>query len=876
MKLNRLLGIVLTLSMLFTPSAAYSAVQAEANADNSTASALFEALGITINTAAASITRSEFAKYAALAAGSFVSIAENDASGFEDVKASSESSKYIKAVCSVGIMNGVGKGSFAPNAQVSGIDAVVALVRLAGYEPAAVAYGGYPGGYLRVALDKGIADGLSVSAEPVTGAMLARLIYNTLHTDVYQLVGMGDTVSYAAREGEDVLYVYHDITTIDAKVTANRYTSLYHTDTICMSDEIALDNERYKASLDMADYLGMAVTAYCKKSSADKIGTVVAIAEDENVNSTITLKYEDIDSIDAGTVSYFDGTKERKANLERGFSFIYNGKLYEDGTAKELHMKDSVVTLIDGDGDKLYETASLVHGQTLVVTNIDRTDYVIYGQNQIAVRFDSSEPSSTFIITDKNGSESYIDRIKNGNVITVFASKDSQYIKAIISTDTVKGRITEMDLATGKIKLTSGKEVLDYEIASGCESDFAIGLEGEFYVDAFGKLVYSSAELGSDYEYGYIISGMYAGPMSPARLLILNSVDFEEFECAQSVVIDGTKTDFSQSASNVIYSDKKFTPQLIRYKTDSNGIIKYIDTENAGTGDESSDRLTPDKKVAVSGSYTPYFPTIESRCQIGADTLLIKAPSMSITPAVTEDVLHDTKYYSNTRDMLNENRSFSNAYAYELDDTLTPKAIVYYSNTLSATSAGKLDDYSPMAVVLEHFRCLDKNGDPRDAIRVFTDAMTEEILYFNDEYTDVDRSMEFGDIILYILDQNNCITQWAYDFDYSSGDVSSNTSIYSSYFTKYVGYPYAKGDNAFSFLSAKNNADLSEDRSFLRVFPTKVMKFVEVDLDTKKAARSSYEYVESYKHSKNPDNKAFVKVYRGGGNYEDIMFVYKK
>ena len=889
MNKSKLFSIVLIFTMLtscFTWAGADTT--ATVNSEDNIRTALFEYLGITVNTEASSINRGEFATQVAIAAGNFVNITESEISDFADVKATASNSKYIRAVCSSGIMNGVGDGNFAPNTPISTVNALVALVRLAGYEPMALAYGGYPGGYLRVALDKGISDGVSVGDENLSGDTLAKLLFNTLHTDVYQLASTGDTTSYIARKGEDVLYVYHNIYSVDAKVTANCFTSLFSTDTICTTDEIALDNERYKAiDATMADFLGMGVTAYYKKSATDKIGTVVAIAENKNECNTLSILSDDISSVDDYKVSYFEGDKERSIRIQRGFSFIYNGKLYEDGKISELQTVDANLTFIDGDGDKVFETVSMKKGETVIVANVERESYVIYGENQKTVRFDDSDPASLFIITDKDGNESYIDRIKTGNVVTAYSSKDNEYVKVVISTDTVKGTITELDSAEGTVKVLSGKETLEFKIATGYEASFVIGLSGEFYVDAFGKLVYSKNKPGSDYQYGYLFSGRFDGGMSSADLMILTSADFEVFKCADEVFIDGYKHGFMSGSANALYNGTKFIPQVLRFKTDSEGVIKFIDTENVGSGDTESDKLNPSVKVPVSGSYTPYFSSINSKCQVGADTLFVKVPGAEdTTNAFNESMLSDMDYYSNSKDSLGEGSSISNAYAYEMDDTLTPKMIVYYNNSLAAGGSGRIDNYSKMGIVLEHFRCLDKNGDARDALRIFTKAGKEEVVYFDSKYdSEVSHSMEFGDVIFYILDTKNCITKWSYDFDYS--ELSSD--VKDGYWPRYVGYPYSKGDNAFSFLSAKSNANLvndtnqtmadnsalSEDRQFLRVFPTKVMIYIEVDFDTRKAEKISYDNIDSFKHTHNTDKLAYVKTYRGGGNYNDIMIIYK-
>lgn len=824
---------------------------------------LLGGIGIEINPLAATVTRGEFATHLAKAAGTLVSYSGSKEQLFSDVSVTQSDSPYIRAVCEAGIMNGVGDGKFSPNASVSSRDAAVALVRLAGYEPAALAYGGYPAGYLRIASNTGILDGVSVGTDPLTPSILSTMLCNALHTDVYQLVSAGEYTTYEARKDQDVLYIYHNIHRTDAIVTANRFTSLTSSVTACGNDEIELDKTVYKyASKDMENLLGMSVVAYYRKSSSDKKGTVVAMYTDDTINKTLTLTDEDIESINGYTVNYTVGDKTDDITVTRGFNLIYNGKYYPDGTVADLSERGCELTFIDADASNGYETVVMNHGTTLIVTNIDRTAYTVYGEKGAKVVYDSSADSSFFEITDAEGNELYIDRIKNGNVLTVFASKDSQCIKVILCTDTVSGTVNSVDSQSGEVTLLSGKTETVYTVAPGYEANITLGLEGEFYLDAFGRLVYSDALPGSDFEYGYLINVAFTGGLTLPRLLILTSVDFEEFTVSDKFALDGKSTSLSSSSENAILSGGKAIPQVVRYKTDSKGTLRYLDTVVTGSGDSKSDILELSK--TVTGTYNDTVPNLSNACMLGSDTLFVKAPTK-------QELWYDRDYYSTDREMLSDNKSYT-IKAYDMDETLTPKLVVYNSDTI--TVAGSLDDYSSEAIVIEHYKCLDKEGDARDALRIFDANGKEATLYFHSDYT-VNKTMDFGDIILYRADADNNIMQWAYDFDYSSGDVSSNVSSYSSYFTKYVGYPYAKKDSSFSFLNIKGNAALEESWDHLLAFPTEVMKFYEVDMSTKEVAVSSYEYVDSYMHSHNTANKAFVKVYRGGGIYKDFMVCYK-
>ncbi len=98
----------------------------------------------------ANVKRDEFAKIVCIGIVGSGEIPPSGGSGFTDVAAERWSSGYIRAAAAAGIINGMGDGTFAPENPVTYEQAVKMLVCALGYTKTAENKGGYPDGYLAV------------------------------------------------------------------------------------------------------------------------------------------------------------------------------------------------------------------------------------------------------------------------------------------------------------------------------------------------------------------------------------------------------------------------------------------------------------------------------------------------------------------------------------------------------------------------------------------------------------------------------------------------------------------------------------------------------------------------------------------------------
>ena len=132
------------------------------------------------------ITRAEFSKIICVA-GMFdtTGVTENN---FYDVDGTHWARSYIYTAKRLGIINGISQVAFAPEANITYEQAIKMIVASMGYGDEAMRKGGYPQGYITIANELGILNGISyVQTDYATRANIARIIYGAMDAPCYEL-----------------------------------------------------------------------------------------------------------------------------------------------------------------------------------------------------------------------------------------------------------------------------------------------------------------------------------------------------------------------------------------------------------------------------------------------------------------------------------------------------------------------------------------------------------------------------------------------------------------------------------------------------------------------------------------------------------------
>lgn len=210
---------------------------------------------------------------------------------FEDVSASHWASGYINVAVNEGIIHGIGDGTFKPDESVTYHELVKMLICVSGYEPYAMANGGWNnGGYILAASKIGLTKGIGgIQSESITREKTARLIFKALDIELmdgayhYPIYG----TMYDVLVGKTILTEYWDYQKIDALVkeisdgkVALRVELNYNED---VSDYAVGQLVTFETEDESIEFLvGKVVTAYVKKTKDAQNILLYAIEKTED------------------------------------------------------------------------------------------------------------------------------------------------------------------------------------------------------------------------------------------------------------------------------------------------------------------------------------------------------------------------------------------------------------------------------------------------------------------------------------------------------------------------------------------------------------------------------------------------------------------
>lgn len=575
--LKKVLALVVAIAM-FASMGVFASAQTFADADQFGNSAdainLLSDLGI-INgypedntfKPANTITRAEAAAIMVRMMG----LEENVVNGptmFTDVAADNWASGYVNVAVAHKIVNGMGDGTFAPNAEVTYEQVVKMIVCALGYEPAAAKNGGWPNGYITVAasqkvgITKGVGGAVGTAASRAT---VAKLVYNALEVELmdqetYSTGTAGD--EWKIQEGKTILSEYLELEKVDGVVVdtylaSSEYdkdadktidivvTKNYEQDASKKSDADYVKGDVYSfiaESADAAALLGYTVTAYVGENE-DEDDAVFAIAEKQNKNSMTVIDTEDSVDTDSEVFTtnedgdlvinyyktssskstteakivntikgYYDGTGE---TLKAVDNFVINGFLSDDAGAAytDMALNDALLSQVEeirfldnnNDGDFEYAFVTLF-GEEGVELQVDEVDVEdLYITGKDNNDLDLDDDDKLIEII-KDGEVVGIDAIAENDVVTVL-DKDAKVMTVYVSSATVEGTVDEIYDDEYKI---AGK---NYKI-SGNDDDYGVkaedlsaGDDGIYYLNYEGKIAYvDTVNTISGAEYVYIIA----------------------------------------------------------------------------------------------------------------------------------------------------------------------------------------------------------------------------------------------------------------------------------------------------------------------------------------------------------------------------------
>ncbi len=457
------------------------------------------------------VTRAQFAKIVVSALG--VGEAAQYATGsgkFADVPADHWATGYINVAVDVGVINGYPDGTFQPENQVTFAEAIKMIVAALGYTPKAEALGGYPGGYLAVAAEEEITDGVNVvGGLSADRGAVAMMVDNSLEVYLMEQKSYGDNPTWEASDTRTLLN-----TKLGVKEEEGFVTGISRTEKLSENEFVLDSKDKYEMVIDVNTeslFLKEVKVLYKEKGKDKKVVWVgVETAEkdivfdtvaefvkgDDDEKDKIALKVADKKyDLDADANLWVNFDEATPEEGDYGY-FIFDGKeiiaanlfkFDEEGLVTGL-AKDEIE--YRGLGDAEEQVLELDDFDEVYVYNGDFTKADPKDIDEGSLIFFWEEDDELFVIAVNNKAEGEVSRLRDDRVTVDGKNYVIAEGAAIVSSN--KGKDFEVL-----------EDVTDYDVM---DEDVVL------YLDLNGKIaaMVTSAKVTTDELYG-LVTWFYEG-----------------------------------------------------------------------------------------------------------------------------------------------------------------------------------------------------------------------------------------------------------------------------------------------------------------------------------------------------------------------------
>jgi len=499
-----------------------------------------------------------------------------DKTYFNDVPVKSWYTYTLNTLVDMGIISKA--DNFYPDRVISTNEAIKIMTCLLGYGTFAQLNGGYPAGYIDAARRSGLLKDLKTDGN-LTNKAMSVLLYNTLDASVLEIVGF-DGIPTGMETGETLLSVYRNIYSGKGVVESVYGISLSGIN-VGADDEIIIDGEIYKTGniKKTEDYLGYKSKFYYEKNSNNE-KTLVYIEkirpEDLFVLSEDYIDFNGADSI----LYYYDGNRKCEAKMDKGAVIVKNGSVVKDGVESAFDIENGEIKLISTGESDAYDIAMIYDFQTVVVSQVNATDYIITDElnkkNIIKVSPSECEYLNIYSPTDEKLDFS---NITSGTVLDVAISDNHAYI--YVNSYNFSGTVTSISNDKEEIVIDGEK----YDCVKGVVDTFSIsrGSKGTFKTNRYGKIAAFTHDAMA-FNPAYIIAvSREEGLDETVFMKMLTSDGVVEIKkLASKVKIDGNSV-----SSSILYNTvANYAENAMVYKLNAKGEINYIDTEEKGDNED--------------------------------------------------------------------------------------------------------------------------------------------------------------------------------------------------------------------------------------------------------------------------------------------------
>lgn len=667
----------------------------------------------------------------------------------------------VKFVYDIGIMNGVGDGKFAPDNYVTYNQLVKAFITFLGYKGEAESKGGYPTGYMAVALRRDLIEDISSGDDYVTARKVASLLKAAQNLEVKDYLSVGNKTALID-SGENYLELYKNITRIRGVVTSVHATDFYSDETKDFYD-VKIDDRGYRLSgsaVKLAEHLGHQVDAYVKVEG--DIDNEIVFFEMRNSN-VIIIPRDDVKSATLSKITYYkDGSKSRRISINpMATTVIYNGKSYASYTEAMLNpfetsSLDGSITVIDNDNDGVADVVSVDAYQTIVVSKV--TDEKIYSKyiptgitttaEKANVHLnieDIEEPDIEF--TNILGETISLSSIEPGDILSVSKDISGNLRKIVLTIDKYSGVIKALQYREDGSVETMQIDEEEYKCAVGLSlspnvSSIQLGNRITAYFNKDGKIAEIENLSDAEYSKGYIYGIDYGKGISKkaklgvfsatGKLLLLEMCDRVKYN-------DGERKTRDQIVTLIgTTPEGKPKRQPILYRLNSEGAIDKICLADEAQVNDTFYMYPGFDGVTERDGYRASAKNFGGKLLIDNSTAIFLIPKEADRDSFEDYKVVDSTYFpDDNKDILFK--------AYGTDKNSPVAEILAVEDTKTFTVGSK----SPFAVVDKIVNVIDEDGNDIYKLKGVINGVIGETLIKPEDYT---ITLSAGDVIRYVTD----------------------------------------------------------------------------------------------------------------------------
>lgn len=527
------------------------------------------------------------------ALGRMLGNARGTSSGIADVTLQKDSGAYITAAVNAGYMRLYTDGNFHGSENITYKEAVMALIKILGYENLAVAKGGYPNGYNMVISEIGLAKGIKAPADAqnatISRGQLAVMVKNALETTpLVDNIYTADGDVYMNESEEDYLSLRMNIITARGVIEAT--SEIYTIEAQLEDGHVIVDGREYlEGESNISKYAGYFVEYYYDNSeTAGGIRTIYHAHPYSSRNKVLEIDARDVISMTNSEITYDDGTSLRNKSARVNFDnavFVYNGRPHVMTEEELANFTTGKVKLINNTNGSGYNVVIVYSEKNYVVNsvNIDTGLIIfksIYSENAVKVKdsytieVDAEDDSYHFALYRGNLEPFDINILGAGDVLSVAISADGTIKRLVLSEESVSGTIEEVKGNGRDKQVLIGENwyYIDPEYVN--VGKFDAGENIKAYLNYQNEIVFYETTSSSNMQYGYIIETaeidsamnnrcsfrIYAFERVPAEVIVVqNSGNIK--------IKDGTGTQISAPGGGKKWTGtelaKKFSPRWV-------------------------------------------------------------------------------------------------------------------------------------------------------------------------------------------------------------------------------------------------------------------------------------------------------------------------